>query len=154
MFLEDRYKLLKERTRDDYNDILTNANFIDGNVEELSKKIVISKVMADYVIVLDGSATDIEALLFYEKPVTTFYESCIEKDVSLLDGLMEDVDQFIMDRKHHLQYIFKNPQEFCEKDVEKAVAFMAIRENAIHLITDDEVQNQDEAQEQDDDMER
>lgn len=145
--LKERYELLKERTWNDYNDILANTNFLDGDIEKLSLKIVLAKEMSDYIMILDGSYTDIESLLFLEKPVTAFYDNCIEKEVSVLEGVMDDINQFILDRKHHIQNIFNDPQGFNEEDVTKAIFFMAVREAMINVIEND-------IEEQDNDMER
>lgn len=144
MGFDERLKLLKSRVADEYHDMLTNSNFLDGDVEELSLKISLSKTVADVILNdLEQSYTDVEAILFYDKPLKAFYDKFVAEERSLLNGLIVDLDDFIMASKHHMDKIVENPQEYSETDYDKALLYTRVKEMVLNISDEQEQEYED-----------
>lgn len=129
MAFEKRFSLLISKAHEDYNDMVRSANFLDGDVEELSLKITVSKAVLDYMTTsLSESPSDVEALLFYERPVTAVCEQFLENEVSLWNGLMEPFDHFVQDTKHHIKEVFQQWESVPLDEVEKAQVFLSMEQ--------------------------
>lgn len=134
MCFEERLKMLKTRVVGEYHDMLTNSNFLDGDVEELSLKISISKTVADVILNdLEQCYTDVEAILFYDKPLTAFYDKFTSEERNLLNGLLVDLDDFIVASKCHMEEIVENPQEYSETDYDKALFYTRVKEVSLSI---------------------
>jgi len=103
MAFEERLSLLLSEAHDDYNEMVRTANFMDGDVEELSERITIARKLLEHMeSSLSGCYSDVEALLFYDRPLTAACEQIKENGASLWDGLIEYFDRFVLDTKQHI----------------------------------------------------
>lgn len=103
MAFEERLSLLLSKAHEDYNEMVRTANFMDGDVEELSERITIAKKLLEHMeSSLSGCYSDVEALLFYDRPLTAACEQIKENGASLWDGLIEYFDRFVLDTKQHI----------------------------------------------------
>lgn len=103
MAFEERLSLLLSEAHDDYNEMVRTANFMDGDVEELSERITIARKLLEHMeSSLSGCYSDVETLLFYDRPLTAACEQIKENGGSLWDGLIEYFDRFVLDTKQHI----------------------------------------------------
>nr|WP_314464474.1 hypothetical protein [uncultured Clostridium sp.] len=107
MAFEERYLLLLSRVHDEYNEMVQNANFMDGDVEKLAEDITVAKTLQNAIELPSFSEaySDVETLLFYEKPLTAACEQFRENRLSLWNGLSAPFDSFLRDTRHHITEI-------------------------------------------------
>lgn len=108
MAFEERYSLLLSKAHDDYNEMVQNANFMDGDLEELSETITVARQILTYMeSSLSERYSDVEALLFYDRPLTAASRQFRENGVSLWNELARPFDCFIQDTKQHIAKILE-----------------------------------------------
>lgn len=109
MAFEDRLERLCKKATEDYREILQGADFLGlstDDVEEVAEKITVAKWLHCYMITsMSESPTDVEALLFYDRPVTAAFEYFCENNIGMLYGIIEPINDFIQDTKHHIQEV-------------------------------------------------
>lgn len=148
MAFDDRLAWLQSKVEDEYSDLVLNANYLDGDAEALAEKITVSRWLTTYISEsMAGSPENVEALLFYEKPLAAIYEHFCENDTQLWEGLTEPINGFIQDTKNHIQEVMAMWNALPLNEMERAEAYMAMSRQI------ESYQGRLE-QEQDDDMER
>lgn len=148
MAFDDRLAMLRYRVQEEYNQLAENANFTDGDVEALAEKITVSRWLATYISEsMTDSPTDVEALLFYEKPLATAYEHFCENDTQLWEGLTEPINGFIQDTKQHIEEVMAMWNALPLNEMERAEVFLAMTKQIEHY-------HEQLEQGLDDDMER
>lgn len=148
MAFDDRLAFLQSKVQDEYRDLVRNANFSDGNVEAMAEKITVSRWLTTYISEnMADSPADVEALLFYKKPLTAMYEHFCENDIQLWEGLTEPLNDFIQDTKQHIHEVMALWDALPLNEMERAEVYIAMNKQI-------ESYQERLEQEQDDDMER
>ena len=115
------YEKLKENAQQDFNEILANTDFLDGDTIEQSEKITISKILLDYIQKnLENGGSDIVALLYHDKPITAFYDWYKVKELSLLESLEVEISNFTVSTKLDIEMTYAEPKYYSRSSVEKA----------------------------------
>lgn len=121
MAFEERLSLLLSKARDDYNEIVRTAHFWDGDIAGLAERITMTgQILTHMASSLSECYSDVEALLFYDRPLTAAYEQFKENGVSLWDGLMEPFDRFLLDTKQHIAEILEQWDELPMDEMARA----------------------------------
>ncbi|MEG0018987.1 MAG: hypothetical protein RR728_00445 [Oscillospiraceae bacterium] len=148
MAFDDRLAKLRSKVQEEYNDLVVNANFLEGDVEALSEKITVSRWLTTYISEsMSDSPTDVEALLFYENPLAAAFEHFRENDTQLWEGLTEPINGFIQDTKQHIEEVMAMWNALPLNEMERAEVFLAMTKQIEHYLEQLE-------QGLDDDMER
>jgi hypothetical protein len=107
--------------------MVRTANFMDGDVEELSEKITTARKLLEHMeSSLSGCYSDVEALLFYDKPLTAACEQIKENGGSMWDGLIEYFDRFVLDTKQHIGEILAQWDALPLDEMERAENYRAM----------------------------
>lgn len=90
MDFQERMELLMERAEEEYGKLLKDADFSDENLLKEARRIAaMDMIYRNLEGFLAGSSTDVEAMLFYDRPLEAFYNSLREQDQMLLNGMVE-----------------------------------------------------------------
>ncbi len=150
MAFEERLSLLLSKVHEDYNEIVRNANFMDGDVEELAEKIMGAKLLMNHMeSSFSECHSDVEALLFYDKPLTAILEQFHENQVSLWADLTPDLDGFLQETKRHITEVLEKWDALPMDEMKKAEDYRAMeqqiaeyhRENEERLLQRERWQN-------------
>lgn len=127
MAFEERLSLLLSKAHDDYNEMVRTANFMDGDVEELAGTITAARQLLTHMeSSLSECYSDVEALLFYDKPLTAACEQIKENGGSLWDGLIEYFDRFVLDTKQHIGEVLAQWDALPINEMERAENYRAM----------------------------
>ena len=127
MAFEERLSLLLSKAHDDYNEMVRTANFMDGDVEELAEMITTARQLLTHMeSSLSGCYSDVEALLFYGRPLTAACEPIKENGGCLWDGLIEYCDRFILDTKQHIGEVLAQWDALPMDEMERAENYRAM----------------------------
>ena len=75
---------------------------------------------------LAGSPTDVETMLFYDRPLEVFYNSLQEQDLLLLNGVMEALNGFLTDTRRHICEVWIQEEPAPAEEIQKAREFFAM----------------------------
>lgn len=124
MVFEERLALLIRKAQEDYKQILLSSNFDEDDMDKTAKvaeKITIAKTMLAYMeSSLQESYSDVEVLLFYDKPLTALYEDFKERGTPLWCGLLEPLNSFIISTRHHMKEVMEQWDAVPMDEVQKA----------------------------------
>ena len=124
MTLEEMYQKLRDNAYDDFNDMLQNTNFLDGDTIELSHKISLAKTMADYVIGnMSYGVSDIPTMLYYDKPITNFCEWYENKGLDMFCDLYDEISEYITKIKTEIKEVVQNPQNY-DREVQNHASYI------------------------------
>ena len=116
---EERLQLLLNRARKDYAKILADTDLNSGNVEEQAERLTLAKAFLTCMeTTLTDCAYDVEALLFYEQPVTALVNGFQERCIPLWDSLMEPFNDLIQETKQHITELLEQSGDTQEPDYE------------------------------------
>ncbi|MCI8529493.1 MAG: hypothetical protein HFH82_10135 [Lachnospiraceae bacterium] len=129
MVPEERMKLLMKRVEEEYKSILKNADFTGENcVEEARKVVIADMIFHNLDLFLAGSPGEVEVLLFHDHPLKAFYDSLPERDLLLLNGVMEALEIFLKDTRRHIKDLYKQWGNVPLDEVKKAQEFFAMED--------------------------
>lgn len=96
-----------ERAEEEYEELLKNADFSDKNLLKEARRIAaMDMIYRNLEGFLAGSPTDVEAMLFYDRPLEAFYDSLQEQDLLLLNGVVEALNGFLTDTRRHIYEVW------------------------------------------------
>lgn len=127
MAFEERLSLLLSKAHDDYNEMVRTANFMDGDVEELAGTIMAARQLLTHMeSSLSECYSDVEALLFYDRPLTAACEKFKENGDFLWDGRIEYFDRFVQDTKQHIAEVLEQWDALPMDEMERAENYRAM----------------------------
>ena len=92
--------VLMKRAEEEYGKLLENADLSDENLLKEAKRIAaMDMIYRNLEGLLAGSPTDVEAMLFYDRPLEAFYDSLQEQDLLLINGVVEALNGFLTDTR-------------------------------------------------------
>lgn len=149
MAFKKRLELLLQKAQKDYAAILFKSNQYEDDVrtvEAMAEEITVTKAILSYMQTsLEENPSDVAALLFYDRPLTAFYEDFKEKDIPLWGGLLEPLDSFITSTKHHIHEVLNQWDKIPLDEVAKAEDFVQMEK---------QIEQYDSEREQNDDLEQ
>lgn len=117
---EERMVMLLHRARMDYAQILAEVDFSQGKMEEQAERLALAKAFLTCMeTTLTDCAFDVEALLFYEKPVTALVNGFHTECRPLWNNLMEPFDHLIQETKRHITEMLEQSEDAQELDYEE-----------------------------------
>ena len=117
---EERLALLLSRARTDYAQILADMDFNKETVEEQAERLTLAKAFLTCMeTTLMDCASDVEALLFYEQPVTAMVDGFHTDCKPLWNDLMESFDRLIQGTKRHITELLEQSGGTQEQDYEE-----------------------------------
>lgn len=126
MDFQKRMDLLMERAEEEYEELLKNADFSDKNLLKEARRIAaMDMIYRNLEGFLTGSPTDVEAMLFYDRPLEAFYDSLQEQDLLLLKGVVEALDGFLTDTRRHIYEVWIQGEPAPAEEIQKAREFFA-----------------------------
>lgn len=147
---KERYLQLMKKLEEEYEEILKTVDFSKEEAEENCLKIIAIKDLLDLCREdLLGCYSDIEAVLSYEQPLSTYYEHYFKPYWDIKMGTFELTNQFIMDQKRHLMEVYEHPNDYSKEEYEQAVYFIEVRECSIKM-QEKELANTEEGSQEDD----
>lgn len=130
MAFEERYDLLLSRVHEEYNSMVRNSNFMDGDVEKLAENITVAKALLTAIELptFAQAPSDVETLLFYENPLTAACEWFRENAVSLWKGLSLPFDGFLRDTRSHIAEILEQWNALPMDEMARAEDYQAMEQ--------------------------
>ena len=116
--------LLMKRAEEEYGKLLKGADFSDENMlKEAGRIASIDMIYRNLEGLLAGSPTDVEAMLFYDRPLEAFYDSLQEQDLLLLNGVVEALNGFLTDTRRHIYEVWIQGEPASVEEIQKAREF-------------------------------
>lgn len=127
MDFQERMELLMERVEEEYRKVLEDADFSRGNLLKEARRVaVMDMIYRNMEGFLAGSLTDVETMLFYDRPLEAFYMSLQEQDLLLLDGVLEALNGFLTDTRDHIYEVCTQGGTASMEETRKAQEFLAM----------------------------
>lgn len=121
--------LLMERAEEEYGKLLKDADFSDENLLKEARRIAaMDMIYRNLEGFLAGSPTDVEAMLFYDRPLEAFYNSLQEQDQMLLNGMVEALNGFLTDTRKHIYEVWVQGEPAPAEEMRKAQEFFAMEQ--------------------------
>ena len=121
--------LLMKRAEEEYGKLLKGADFSDENMlKEAGRIASIDMIYRNLEGFLAGSPADVEAMLFYDRPLEAFYGSLQEQDLVLLNGVVEALNGFLTDTRRHIYEIWIQGEPATAEEMGKAQEFFAMEQ--------------------------
>ncbi len=122
-------ELLMKRAEEEYGKLLKDADFSDENLLKEARRIAaIDMIYRNLEGFLAGSPADVEAMLFYDRPLEAFYGSLQEQDLVLLNGVVEALNGFLTDTRRHIYEIWIQGEPATAEEMGKAQEFFAMEQ--------------------------
>ena len=129
MDFQERMDLLMKRAEEEYGKLLKDADFSDENMlKEAGRIASIDMIYRNLEGLLAGSPTDVEAMLFYDRPLEAFYNSLREQDQMLLNGMVEALNGFLTDTRKHIYEVWVQGEPALAEEMRKAQEFFAMEQ--------------------------
>ncbi len=126
MDFQERMGLLMKRAEKEYERLLKDADFSDENLlKEAGRIASIDMIYRNLEGFLAGSPTDVETMLFYDRPLEAFYNSLQEQDSLLLNGVVEALNGFLTDSRKHIYEVWIQGEPVPAEELWKAQEFFA-----------------------------
>ena len=126
MDFQKRMDLLMKRADEEYEKLLKNADFSDKNLLKEARRIAAMDMIYRHLEgFLAGSPTDVETMLFYDRPLEAFYNSLQEQDSLLLNGVVEALNGFLTDSRKHIYEVWIQGEPVPAEELWKAQEFFA-----------------------------
>lgn len=115
-----------KRVEEEYRKFLKNADFSDKNLLKEARRIAaMDMIYRNLEGFLAGSPTDVETMLFYDRPLEAFYNSLQEQDLLLLNGVVEALNEFLTDSRRHIYEVGIQGEPAPAEELRKAQEFFA-----------------------------
>ena len=127
MDFQKRMDLLMKRADEEYEKLLKNADFSDKNLLKEARRIAaMDMIYRNLEGFLAGSPTDVETMLFYDRPLEAFYNSLQEQELLLLNGVMEALNGFLTDTRRHIYEVWIQGEPAPAEEIQKVREFFAM----------------------------
>ncbi len=127
MDFQERMGLLMKRAEKEYERLLKDADFSDENLlKEAGRIASIDMIYRNLEGFLAGSPTDVETMLFYDRPLEAFYNSLQEQELLLLNGVVEALNGFLTDTRRHICEVWIQAEPAPAEEIQKAREFFAM----------------------------
>ena len=127
MDFQKRMDLLMKRADEEYEKLLKNADFSDKNLLKEARRIAaMDMIYRNLEGFLAGSPTDVETMLFYDRPLEAFYNSLQEQDSLLLNGVVEALNGFLTDSRKHIYEVWIQGEPAPAEEIQKVREFFAM----------------------------
>lgn len=128
MDFQKRMDLLMKRADEEYEKLLKNADFSDKNLLKEARRIAaMDMIYRNLEGFLAGSPTDVETMLFYDRPLEAFYNSLQEQDSLLLNGVVEALNGFLTDSRKHIYEVWIQGSRYQQKSYGRRRSFLPER---------------------------
>lgn len=118
-----------KRAEEEYRKLLKNADLSDKNLLKEARRIAaMDMIYRNLEGFLAGSPTDVETMLFYDRPLEAFYNSLQEQDLLLLNGVVEALNGFLTDSRKHIYEVWIQGEPVPAEELWKAQEFFAIEQ--------------------------
>lgn len=122
-------ELLMERAEEEYGKLLENADLSDENLLKEARRIAaMDMIYRNLEGFLAGSPTDVETMLFYDRPLEAFYNSLQDQDLLLINGVVEALNGFLTDTRRHIYGVWIQEEPAPAEELRKAQEFFAIEQ--------------------------
>lgn len=129
MDFQERMEQLMERAEEEYGKLLKNADLSDENLLKEARRIAaMDMIYRNLEGFLAGSPTDVETMLFYDRPLEAFYGSLQEQDLLLINGVVEALNGFLTDTRRHIYEIWMQGEPAPAEELRKAQEFFAMEQ--------------------------
>ena len=127
MAFEERLGILMERAKEEYDQVIKNADFSGENFVEEAKWVAsIDLIYQNLDIFLKGCPMDVETMLFYDRPLAAFCERFPEKELLLLGEMNEALFSFLEDTRGYIHELCEQWKEAPLEELGKAQAFLTM----------------------------
>ncbi len=127
MDFQERMGLLMMRAEKEYERLLKDADFSDENLlKEAGRIASIDMIYRNLEGFLAGSPTDVETMLFYDRPLEAFYNSLQEQELLLLNGVVEALNGFLTDTRRHIYEVWIQGEPAPAEEIQKVREFFAM----------------------------
>lgn len=118
-----------KRAEKEYERLLKVADFSDENLLEEARRIAaMDMIYRNLEGFLAGSPTDVETMLFYDRPLEAFYNSLQEQELLLLNGVVEALNGFLTDTRRHIHEVWIQGEPAPAEEIRKAREFFAMEQ--------------------------
>ena len=129
MDFQERMDLLMKRAEEEYGKLLKDADFSDENLLKEARLIAaMDMIYRNLEGFLTGSPTDVETMLFYDRPLEAFYGCLQEQDLVLLNGVVEALNEFLTDTRKHIYEVWVQGEPAPTEEMRKAQEFFAMEQ--------------------------
>ena len=129
MDIQERMDVLMERAEEEYGKLLRNADLSDENLLKEARRIAaMDMIYRNLEGFLAGSPTDVETMLFYDRPLEAFYGSLQEQDLLLINGVVEVLNGFLTDTRRHIYGVWIQEEPASAEEIRKAQEFFAMEQ--------------------------
>ncbi|MFI3238908.1 MAG: hypothetical protein R3Y47_12930 [Lachnospiraceae bacterium] len=122
MTIEEMLYKLRINAHKDFNEILNNADFLNGDVVELSHRISLGKTVLSSTIMgsMSYGGTEIPLLLYHEKPISNFCDWYKNKGLDMFCDLDDQLGIYQTEVEKELMEVITRPEQYSDKVVSHA----------------------------------